>query len=78
MSPTAGSKRWLVSSTRQPYGHCDIGHQGLLHDDEFDLIYNRARYLDPETGRYLQRDNLAHYADGASLYGYAKRNVSVR
>ena len=48
---------------------CNIGHQGLMHDKEFGLIYNRARYLSPKLGRFLQRDPLG-YVDGMSLYEY--------
>ncbi len=35
---------------------CDIGHQGLLHDKEFGLVYNRARYLSPTLGRFNRPD----------------------
>ena len=57
-----------------------IGHQGLMHDEEFEvgpnmsLIYNRARTL--TGGRYMQRDSLNNtqpgggYQDGMSLYAY--------
>lgn len=44
------------------------GFQGLLHDDESGLIENRNRMLDPETGRFLQRDMLG-YPDGMNAYG---------
>ena len=50
---------------------CDIGHQGLMHDKEFGLIYNRARYLHPVLGRFLQRDPLG-YVDGMSMYEYVR------
>jgi len=45
----------------------NIGHQGLYHDEETGLVYNRARMLDPELGRFLQRDPLG-YVDGMSVY----------
>jgi len=60
---------WTISSTDQPYGLCDVGHQGLLHDKEIGLIHNRARTLHPRLGRFLQRDPLG-YVDGMSLYEY--------
>lgn len=44
-----------------------IGHQGLMHDVESGLIYNRYRMLNSELGRFLQRDPLG-YVDGGSLY----------
>jgi len=34
----------------------NCGFQGLYHDLETGLIYNRARMLDPVTGRFIQRD----------------------
>ncbi|WP_428940711.1 RHS repeat domain-containing protein [Fontivita pretiosa] len=51
---------------------CDwnIGHQGLMHDTNTSLIYNRARMLHPGLGRFMQRDPF-EYADGMSLYQYA-------
>ena len=53
---------------------CDIGHQGLLHDKEWDWIYNRARYLIRPLGRFNGPDRLNQdiagggYHDGMSLY----------
>ena len=69
MAPILESQRVQVSGIDQPYGLCDFGHQGLLHDKEFGLIYNRARYLDPILGRYTGPDPL-DYPDGMSLYEY--------
>ena len=45
------------------------GHQGLCHDDETGLVYNRARYRDAGLGRWLGRDQL-EYEDGLTLYGF--------
>ena len=50
---------------------CDHGHQGLLHDREFGLVYNRARYLHPRLQRFTQRDPLG-YIDGMGLYEYVR------
>jgi RHS repeat-associated protein len=50
-----------------------LGHQGLLHDAETGLIYNRYRILEPVLGRWLQREFLG-YVDGASLYQYVRGN----
>ncbi len=46
-----------------------LGHQGLYHDEETGLIYNRARYRNAGLGRWLGRDPLG-YADGLSMYNY--------
>jgi len=45
----------------------DTGHQGLKHDAETGLIYNRARMLHPTLGRFTSRDPLV-YVDGMSVY----------
>src|SRR5205807_1975940 len=44
-----------------------IGHQGLAHDKESGLVFNRARYLHPYLGRFVQRD-LLNYINGGNLY----------
>jgi RHS repeat-associated protein len=49
----------------------DIGHQGLMHDEESGLVYNRNRMLHPGLGRFMQRDPLL-YVDGISLYQYGQ------
>ena len=72
MAPILESQRKTVDSpATAAYGICDIGHQGLMHDKEFGLIYNRARCLSPKLGRFLQRDPMA-YVDGMSLYEYVR------
>jgi RHS repeat-associated protein len=54
-----------------------IGHQGLYHDAETGLIYNRARMLHPFIGRFMQRDPLG-YIDGMSLAAaYAAIHVTT-
>jgi RHS repeat-associated protein len=55
----------------QAWGLCEFGHQGLMHDEEIDLVYNRARALHPGLGRFVQRDPL-DYADESSLYAYCR------
>ena len=87
MAPTAISRRWTVGSTAQPYGLNDIGHQGLMHDEETGLVYNRARMLSPRLGRFTQRDLLGidyyqsaagdGYQDGMSLYQYTSSNPTL-
>jgi hypothetical protein len=54
------SRRVDNGGTPQCYGICEFGYQGLLHDEEIGLIYNRARELHPTLGRFMQR-NLLEY-----------------
>ncbi len=62
-----------LSSYREPLvlsqPLCQFGHQGLMHDEESGLVYNRARMLDPTLGRFVQRDSLG-YQDGLNLHAY--------
>lgn len=43
------------------------GHQGLHHDLESGLIYNRARYRHTELGRWMGRDPIG-YVDNQNFY----------
>ncbi len=77
-APTFTSRRVVTADgVTQPYGLCEFGHQGLMHDEPLPwshgggLIYNRARMLHPRLGRFLQRDPLG-YVDGFSLYEYVR------
>ena len=69
MSPVIESQRVIIGGNRQPYGLCDIGHQGLFFDKEFGLYHNRARVLHPGLGRFMQRDPIGYVA-GMDLYEY--------
>jgi len=51
-----------------------IGHQCLMHDGESGLIYNRARYLSPVLGRFMQRDPKGFDALDWNLYRYVAGN----
>ena len=51
------------------------GHQGLSHDAESGLVYNRNRFLAPAQGRFLQRDPVG-YRDGGNLLQY-ERNAPL-
>jgi RHS repeat-associated protein len=44
---------------------------GVRYDIEIGLYYNRARYYNPFTGRFLQTDPIA---DGMNLYAYCGNN----
>jgi RHS repeat-associated protein len=90
MAATSMSRRVRIGSTNQPYGRLDIGHQGLMHEDETlsgsgsGLVYNRARHLHTELGRFVQRDPLDQnepgggYQDGINLYQYVRSSPLVR
>ena len=60
-----------VGGVAQPYGLCDIGHQGLIHDKEFALIYVRARYLHAILMRMMSWDKEG-YIEGMNLYEYCR------
>jgi len=68
------SQRVVIGGLNQPYGLCEFGHQGLIHDDESGLVFNRARTLHPGLGRFMQNDPMG-YVDGLSRYTY-QRNRS--
>ncbi len=46
---------------------------GRRYDTETDIYYYRARFYDPERGRFLQRDPKG-YVDGMGLYEYVRSN----
>jgi len=75
-APILNSQPGTVSGIDQPYGINEVGHQGLFHDKEFGLIYNRARMLNPRLMRFLQRDPI-DYVDVMSLYEYVASNPVV-
>jgi RHS repeat-associated protein len=49
---------------------CAIRFQGQYHDEESGLYYNRFRYYDPDTGRFVSQDPV-RLAGGDNLYAYA-------
>ena len=69
-APLYASKRVVTDDgLTQPYGLCEFGHQGLMHEKEFGLVYVCNRHLWALMGRWATTD-LAGYADGLDLYEY--------
>lgn len=54
------SQAFVISSVDQPYGLCDVGHQGLLFDKEFGIYRVRVRDLKPDFGRWMQAIRAHH------------------
>ena len=58
----------LRYTSNGPYfGLCEVGHQGLMHDEEIELVYHRNRYLQPRSNAFVRRDP-ARNSDGPNLY----------
>jgi RHS repeat-associated protein len=49
-----------------------VGQYGVMDDDN-GLLYMRARYYDPEVGRFISKDPIG-YEGGLNLYGYGSNN----
>jgi RHS repeat-associated protein len=59
----------LVSESNSPNGD-RYGYTGRERDLETALQYNRARYYDPATGRWMTQDPLGFDAGDSNLYRY--------
>ncbi|MEO1332439.1 MAG: RHS repeat-associated core domain-containing protein [Myxococcota bacterium] len=51
-----------------------IRYPGQYEDAETGLHYNRARFYDPSTGRYLTPDPRGQFGGDLTLFGYAASN----
>ncbi|RKZ83010.1 MAG: hypothetical protein DRR16_18340, partial [Candidatus Parabeggiatoa sp. nov. 3] len=61
--------------TAQKKVDCPIRFPGQWFDDESGLHYNRFRYYDPQTGRFISQDPIG-LIGGLNSYWYAKNPVS--
>jgi RHS repeat-associated protein len=62
-----------AGTVEQPYTYT-----GREFDSESGLYYLRARYYDPTTGRFLQKDPIGFNGGDFTLYAYARGNASNR
>jgi len=70
-----GHQRYQQNLTNNHFGF--TGHE---HDEETQLIYAKARYLDPDTALFLSQDNWegdTHIAPSLHRYIYAYQNPTV-
>ena len=63
-----GQANELVATVEQPWRF-----PGQYHDPETGLHYNRQRFYDPKTGRYLTPDPIGQ-TGGLNIYGYASND----
>jgi RHS repeat-associated protein len=55
---------------------CPLRFRGQWHDVETGLHYNRFRYYDPETARYISADPLRLWG-GLNLYAYVRDPINL-
>jgi len=92
MEITDANEAVVVSYRYDPYGKVTVtrggqaqttdplgqgwGYTGRFRDEETELWYYRARYYDPTTGRFLQRDPLG-VSSGPNMYEYSRSSPVV-
>ena len=64
-----GNQKEAVNSGTEPYN--PFRYTGEYFDAETGFIYLRARYMDPQTGRFISEDPAG---DGVNWYVYAAGN----
>ena len=52
----------------------DLAFTGREYDFETGLLYLRARYYDPEAGRFVSKDPIGFAGGDVNLYGYILGN----
>ena len=62
------------SSRNQTGVQLPFSYAGEQSDGESGLIYLRARYMDPATGRFISRDPIGFAGGDVTLYGYVGNN----
>ncbi|MFA8360522.1 RHS repeat-associated core domain-containing protein [Burkholderia ubonensis] len=65
---------WQAQPERHEAGN-PIRFQGQYHDDETGLHYNRHRYYDPQSGRFVSKDPIG-LAGGINVYRYASNPIT--
>ena len=65
---TYGRMQTIVEGVTNPFGYT-----GRERDPESGLYYNRARYYDPQAGRFISSDPLP-LIDSSSQYAYVRNN----
>ena len=76
---TSASGQITGTASYDPYGRTALtvgryGYTGREWDSAAGLYYCRARYYDPDSGRFISRDPIGASPDGANLYSYADQN----
>ncbi len=70
-----GAAREILTQAAQSAGlRNPLRFQGQYHDDESGLHYNRYRYYDPDTGRFISRDPIG-LLGGMNVHTYAPNPV---
>ena len=75
---TNGSQTVVKSYAYQPYGTLDqpftfVGQFGVMREPN-SFYYMRARYYDPEAGRFISEDPIGFEGEQANLYSYVLNN----
>jgi RHS repeat-associated protein len=69
-----GEQVWPAPGTAARV-RCPMAFQGQWHDEESGLHYNKFRYHDPRTGRFISQDPI-RLLGGLNLYAYCRNPVN--